>query len=185
MKDSKTILKKSAGIIIKAIDKGGEMAETLGSLVDKLTIKNIREFYLNRMISEKNGKFSVKELKDKLALLKEQQRGLKKEVDDYLAAALKSGFVKRDEKLKLYNARKDMGRIRPTVLLGEAISGLAEKNLELWNLEDEARRKDVELSYIGGIKRKIDLCNQQRNDYMDKIDELFAKKISALKKPKG
>jgi penicillin-binding protein-related factor A (putative recombinase) len=55
------------------------------------------------------------------------------------------------------------------------------KNLELWNLEDEARRKDVKLSYIGEIKRKIDLCNQQRNDYMDKIDELLAKKIMERK----
>jgi hypothetical protein len=158
------------------------MAETLGSLVDKLTIKNIREFYLNRMISEKSGKFSAQELKNKLFLLKEQKRSLKKEVDDFLSASLKSKVVLRDEKLKLYNARKDMGCIRPTVLLSEAISGLAERNLKLWNLEDEARRKDVELSYIGGIKRKIDLCNQQRNDYMDKIDELFAKKINALKK---
>ncbi|MCK9432647.1 MAG: DUF4254 domain-containing protein [Candidatus Omnitrophica bacterium] len=158
------------------------MAETLGSLVDKLTIKNIREFYLARMIKEKNGEFSTKELKQKLSKLKEQKRIMACEVDSFLAQAFLSGVAAQDEKLKLYNARKDIGRIQSTEFLGEAISGLAEKNLELWNLEDEARRKDVALSYIGKIKRKIDLCNQQRNDYIDKIDELLAEKIKSFGK---
>ena len=74
-----------------------------------------------------------------------------------------------------------MGRIPRTKNLGEAISGLSNKNLELWHLEDEARRKDVGLDYIGGIKRKIDLTNQHRNDFIDKIDELFDRKIKRLK----
>jgi len=153
------------------------MAETLGSLVDKLTIKDIREFFLGKMIAGKTSDFTSKELNNKLSILKEQKRSLKKEIDSFLLTSIKSKVVLRDEKLKLYNARKNIGCIPPTVLLGEAISGLALKNLELWNLEDEARRKDVKLNYIGEIKRKIDLCNQQRNDYIDKIDELFAKKI--------
>lgn len=153
------------------------MAETLGSLVDKLTIKDIREFFLCKMIEEKIGEFSNKELNKKLIILRKQKCSLKNEIDNFLLTSIKSKVVLRDEKLKLYNARKDIGRIPTTVLLGEAISGLAKKNLELWNLEDQARRKDVNLSYIGGIKRKIDPCNQQRNDYIDKIDELFAKKI--------
>ena len=37
------------------------MAETLGSLVDKLTIKSIREFYLQKSIKSKKSKFSQKE----------------------------------------------------------------------------------------------------------------------------
>jgi hypothetical protein len=161
------------------------MAETLGSLVDKLSIKNIREFFLCKMITEKTGKFSAKELNGKLVILRRQKSSLKKEIDDFLLTSFRPKVILQDEKLKLYNARKDMGCIRPTVFLSEAISGLAEKNLELWNLEDEARRKDVKLSYIGQIKRKIDLCNQQRNDYIDKVDELFAKKVNALKKHSG
>ena len=153
------------------------MAETLGSLVDKLTIKDIREFHICQMLLEKKGKFSKKELRSKLAILRKQKECLKGEIDDFTASAYRFGLILKDEKLKLYNAPKDMGRIPPTKRLGEAISGLAEKNLELWNLEDEARRMDVGLAYIGGIKRKIDLANQQRNDFIDKIDELFGKII--------
>lgn len=157
------------------------MAETLGSLVDKLTIKDIREFFLCKMMIEKIGEFSNKELKSKLLILRKQKCSLKNEIDNFILNSIKSKVVLKDEKLKLYNARKDMGSIPQSALLGESISGLARKNLELWNLEDQARRKDVNLSYIGGIKRKIDLCNQQRNDYIDRIDELFEKKIKPLK----
>ena len=154
------------------------MAETLGSLVDKLTIKEIREFHINEMIRAHDVKFSRSQLVSKLKVLHKQKDGLIGEINCLLAQALKTGTAVRDEKLKLYNAVTDIGRIPPTHSLGEAISGLAGKNLELWHLEDEARRKDVTLAYIGGIKKKIDLANQQRNDYIDKIDELFNGSIS-------
>ncbi|MCX5657965.1 MAG: DUF4254 domain-containing protein [Candidatus Omnitrophica bacterium] len=153
------------------------MAETLGSLIDKLTIKDIREFHLCLMLSGKSSKFSKKELEGKLTILRRQKKGLKKEIDDFIILANKAKISLKDEKLKLYNAPGDIGRIPQTKSLGEAISELAQKNLELWHLEDEARRKDVELNYIGRIKRKIDLTNQQRNDFIDKIDELFEKKV--------
>ncbi|MEI6863011.1 MAG: DUF4254 domain-containing protein [Candidatus Omnitrophota bacterium] len=153
------------------------MAETLGSLVDKLTIKNIREFYLRRMLFDKKRKFSEKEMKDKLAILSAQKKCLKDEIDSFMVTAYMSKSVLKDEKLKLYNAREDMGRIPKTKRIGEAISLLAQKNLELWNLEDEARRRDVDLSHVGSTKRKIDLANQQRNDLIDKIDELFGRVI--------
>jgi hypothetical protein len=154
-----------------------KMAETLGSLVDKLTIKDIREFHLRQMLEDKDDKFSKKDLVKKLELLSKQKSALKREIDDFIITASRKKILLKDEKLKLYNAVKDMGRIPRTTKIGAAISGLACKNLELWHLEDEARRKDVGLEYIGGIKRKIDLTNQQRNDFIDKIVELFEKKI--------
>ena len=149
------------------------MAETLGSLVDKLTIKDIREFHLVQMLDARDGKFKKAELKDKLALLQKQKRSLTREIDGFVAAAVKARSVPKDEKLKLYNAVQDMGRILKTESLGEAVSGLAQKNLELWHLEDEARRTDVSLADIGKVKKQIDRVNQQRNDYIDRIDELF------------
>lgn len=158
------------------------MAETLGSLIDKLTIKDIREFHLCQMLEAKDKKFPEKALKEKLGLLRAQKKDLAKEIDDFVVMALKGKTLLKDEKLKLYNAVKDMGRIPECKGLGEAISGLAHKNLVLWHLEDEARRKDVGLDYIGQIKRKIDLANQQRNDFIDKIDELFEKKLTRAKK---
>ncbi|HOU36066.1 MAG TPA: DUF4254 domain-containing protein [Candidatus Omnitrophota bacterium] len=153
------------------------MAETLGSLIDKLTIKDIREFHINQMIESKDAKFTRKELKAKRAVLLRQKNALKAEIDEFVRTATARGSTVKDEKLKLYNPAKDIGRIPRTDRLGEAISGLAMKNLQLWHLEDEARRADVGLDFIGRIKKKIDLVNQQRNDYIDRIDELFDERI--------
>jgi len=57
-------------------------------------------------------------------------------------------------------------------------------NLKLWHMEDEARRKDVDDSHIADAKRKIDILNQQRNDLIEELDELFLDVISGKKKMK-
>ena len=43
-------------------------------------------------------------------------------------------------------------------------------NFSLWHQEDTARRKDVGDDVIAGCKRAIDGFNQQRNDFMEKVD---------------
>jgi hypothetical protein len=153
------------------------MSETLGSLVDKLSIKSIREFHLREMLRSKKSKFPKRELKAKLNALSKQKSLLYKEIECFPASVLSGEVVAREEKLKLYNKPKDMGRIGRITALSKAIDGLAKKNLELWHLEDEARREDKPLSYTGKIKKRIDLANQQRNDLIDKIDEILEKKL--------
>jgi hypothetical protein len=153
------------------------MADTLGSLVDKLTIKEIREYHLGEMLLAGEKKFSPEELKNKLRVLKKQKAELFREIDGFVFLAIAGKVKIREDKLKLYNAPQDMGKILKSEEMGLTIAGLAKKNLELWHLEDLARRKDVDLAYIGGIKRKIDLANQQRNDFIDRIDELLEKII--------
>ena len=102
------------------------------------------------------------------------------EINGYVGSALSNpDMILRDEKIKLYNAKDIIGDIGNISGLAEAIDGLATKNLELWHLEDEARRTDVDLAYIGEIKKKIDPTNQRRNDFIDKIDEIFAVAIQS------
>lgn len=158
------------------------MAETLGSLIDKLTIKSIREFYLNKSIKAKDPKFSLKQLKDKLSLLQKQKAIQLLEIDNFIRLALDQKVTLREEKIKLYNSLKDMDKIGTNEKLSQAIEGLSRKNIELWHLEDEARRTDVSLAFIGKIKKKIDPTNQQRNDFIDKIDELFEKEIKKARR---
>ncbi len=160
------------------------MAETLGSLIDKLTIKSIREFYLSKSLKAKKSKFPKQELKEKLKLLKKQKALQLQEIEDFINLALSKKITLREEKIKLYNKPEDIGRIGKNEKLSKAIEGLSRKNIELWHLEDEARRTDMPLSYIGKIKRKIDPTNQQRNDFIDKIDELFEKAILKKRKTK-
>jgi len=158
------------------------MAETLGSLVDKLAIKSLREFHIKEMISAPQSKFPKAELKKKLVLLEKQKKLLHKEIDIFMVQALTRLVTMKDEKLKLYNKPESIGRVGAVRTVAGAIEKLAQKNIQLWHLEDEARREDVDLAYIGEIKRKIDATNQERNDFMDLVDELFSCAVMSAKK---
>jgi hypothetical protein len=146
------------------------LAETLGSLIDKLSIKNIRLDNLR-----KKGKKSKK----KMNIVQFQRRRLIEEMDQFLAQALKGRVKLKDEKVKLYRQSKVGEKISGT--LGALVDSLCQKNMQLWYLEDEARRSDVSDAYIGRIKRKIDIANLSRNDLIDRIDELLQRKVKKSK----
>ncbi len=149
------------------------MAETLGSLIDKLTIKALREFHLR----ERRASSREKEPARKLSILKKQKAALGDEIDVFLKLALAGKVSLTDEKLKLYNKPEVMGKTGNIKSLAQAIEGLAEQNIKLWHLEDEARREDKGLAFVGSIKRKIDITNQKRNDFIDLIDHLLKEYI--------
>ena len=144
------------------------MAETLGSLVDKLTIKNIR---LNNL--RKKGS------KKKINIVQSQRKELIEEMNQFLARVSKRKVKLKDEKVKLYKQPKVEEKILAT--LGALVDRLCQKNMQLWHLEDEARRSDVNDAYIGRIKRKIDITNLSRNDLIDRIDELLERKVKKSK----
>ncbi len=53
-------------------------------------------------------------------------------------------------------------------------------NFRLWNLEDEARRRDVGDDYIADIKRRIDRTNQLRNDLVERLDEALLASLAGV-----
>jgi len=142
------------------------LSETLGSLVDKLTIKNIR---LNNLRKAK------KKSRNKIDIVQAQRKDLIEEMNEFLAQALKGKVKLKDEKVKLYKQAGEKRKVSGT--LGALVDGLSQTNVQLWHLEDEARKSDVNDAYIGRIKRKIDIANQIRNDLIDRIDELLERKI--------
>lgn len=158
------------------------MAETLGSLIDKLTIKDLREFYIQQLLHDNKFKrFSRKNLQNKLKILKFQKKALISEIEDFIAKAAREKVVVTDYKLKLYN-KPSISKIGKLKDISSGIDKLAKKNIKLWHLEDEGRRENVSDAYIGRIKKKIDRANQERNDLIDAIDYLFKKHIKKDKK---
>ena len=151
------------------------MAETLGSLVDKLSIKNLRLWHLDELLEEKTGSDAkLDELQAKRELVLKQSRDLMDEINGYFAAALEGKVKIRDEKIKMY-ANKNVKPSDAIKELGQAISELSLRNIRCWHLEDEVRREDIPDSEIVQLKRKIDATNQERNDLMDKVDEILSK----------
>ena len=147
------------------------MAETLGSLVDKLSIKNLRIWHLDEALEEKNAS-DYAELKARRDLADKQRQNLVNEINDFLVSALKGEVCIRDEKIKLY-ANTNVSSSDSIKKLGEAVSELAFRNIKLWHCEDEVRRTDLADVEIVKIKRRIDTTNQERNDLMDKVDEIL------------
>ncbi len=52
-------------------------------------------------------------------------------------------------------------------------------NYQLWHEEDIARSRDVTDAEIAKVKRSIDGFNQQRNDWIEKIDDVITGMIEA------
>ena len=145
------------------------MAETLGSLVDKLSIKNLRIWHLEEALEKDSGS---EELKAKRDLADKQRQNLVEEINGFLVAALQGEVCIRDEKIKMYT-NTNVSSSDSVKKLGEAVSELAFRNIKLWHCEDEVRRTDLEDSEIVKIKRLIDTTNQERNDLMDKVDQIL------------
>ena len=145
------------------------MAETLGSLVDKLSIKNLRIWHLEEVLEKDSDS---KELKAKRDLADKQRQNLMQEINGFLVAALQGEVCIRDEKIKMYT-NTNVSSSDSIKKLGEAVSELAFRNIKLWHCEDEVRRTDLADSEIVKIKRRIDTTNQERNDLMDKVDEIL------------
>jgi len=149
------------------------MAETLGSLVDKLSIKNLRYWHIDESITkEDSSSRETQELKVKLKLVDSQRKDLLNEIDAFLAAALTGDVKVCDEKVKLYR-NTNVSSVENIKKLGEAVSELAMSNTRIWHLEDEVRREDLLDSEVVKLKRNIDQNNQERCNLVDKVDEIL------------
>tara|TARA_B100000686_G_C16763270_1_gene960124 strand:+ start:1719 stop:2204 length:486 start_codon:yes stop_codon:yes gene_type:complete len=149
------------------------MAETLGSLVDKLSIKNLRVWHIQEELDSRgsNSKL-VDELNAKKKLAEKQRDELMEEINGFFALALKGEVKVRDQKLKLYK-NLNVSSLDGLDKLGAVISELSIRNIRLWHLEDEVRRKDIPDAQVASCKRQIDTQNQERNDLMDKVDQIL------------
>ena len=53
------------------------------------------------------------------------------------------------------------------------------RNFRLWHLEDIARDREVTDAVIADVKRSIDAVNQERNDFIERIDAFLLEELTA------
>ncbi|NCC24475.1 MAG: DUF4254 domain-containing protein [Deltaproteobacteria bacterium] len=51
------------------------------------------------------------------------------------------------------------------------------RNFQLWHVEDRARRTDIGDAAVAECKRRIDALNQERNDCMERVDQVVVEMI--------
>ena len=138
------------------------MAETLGSLCDKLTVVKLKQWHSTAP--------------ERLGSLQTQESQLCNEIDEFVHAA-SSGAVPRDRLTFAANkVYKQAGNaIAPaTGTLGEIFARLASVNCTLWHEQEKVYEfEKVPPEAKNSVVKQIALLNLERTECIDAIDRVF------------
>lgn len=148
------------------------MAETLGSLCDKLTIVKLKQYH-----SEGQSQL------DSLAC---QEKQLQDEIDEFLNLAL-SGDIPPErltfESNKVYNkAGNIVDKVKGS--LGEVFSKLTQVNCDLWHEQEHVYEfEKVPPDEKDKVVKQLALLNLERNNCIDEINKQFRTLITNGEQP--
>jgi hypothetical protein len=138
------------------------MAETLGSLCDKLSIIKLKQWHT----VEPSRKES----------LEVQERQLIAEIDEFVQGAI-SGAVPLERLTFASNKVHSMQRPAVQVTtggLGQVFAQLAATNCELWHEQEKVYGFElVPADEKNGVVKRLALLNLERTECIDRIDHLF------------
>jgi hypothetical protein len=146
------------------------MAETLGSLCDKLTIVKLKQWHSPDPQAQEN--------------LSRQERQLQAEIGEFVEAAL-AGAIPLERLTvasnKVYKKEgHEIGEI--TGAIGEVISRLADANCRLWHCQEQVYDFErVPVPEKDGVVKQLAVLNLERVKCVDQIDILFAKHLTAAR----
>jgi hypothetical protein len=144
------------------------MAETLGSLCDKLIIIKLKQWHT--------------EEENTLQSLKVQAQQLSTELNEYIEAAVQ-GIINLDK--LIFPANKVYKKIDHTIEVnlenfGEIFSALAETNCALWDVQAKVYDfEKVPMHQKDQIVKQLAVLNLQRHQCIDAFDRLFIQYIKA------
>ena len=137
------------------------MAETLGSLCDKLTIVKLKQYH--------------SESKEKLDSIVSQKIQPKEEIDQFILSAMQS--IIPLEKLTFQSNKvyvmsdKDIERFKGTI--GEIVSKLAEVNCELWHEQEKVYAfESIPAAQKNHAIKQLVKLNLERTTCIDEIDNV-------------
>jgi len=135
------------------------MAETLGSLCDKLTIVKLKQWHSTD--------------KSKLELLHDQCKKLSDEIDEYLFRVTSGQVSPEKIKSPSYKVYKEANN--PTReffgTIGKIASELATVNCALWHEQEKVYEFDkVPATEKDGVIKKLAILNLERNKCIESID---------------
>lgn len=138
------------------------MAETLGSLCDKLTIVKLKRWH--------------SEDPERLKSLAAQEEQLHNEIDEFLRAAIAGDLPIERLTFAANKVYKKEGNVVPEFdgSIGEVFSQLAEVNCRLWHVQEKVYEfETVPMNEKDNVIKELAILNLERTSCIDKLDEQF------------
>jgi hypothetical protein len=144
------------------------MAETLGSLCDKLTIVKLKQFH--------------SEEASRLESLAKQEKELSEEIDEYVGDALSGKIPLGKLTFDANKVYKKEGNETKEVKgnIGQIFAELAQVNCDLWHEQEKVYEfEKVAIEEKDRVVKRLAILNLQRNKCMDAINKTFQQLVSA------
>ena len=150
------------------------MAETLGSLCDKLTIVKLKQWHA--------------EEQNKQASLSAQEKQLLDEINAFITEAIAGRIPPERLTFAANKVYKKEGNVVDDVKghIGDIFARLADVNCRLWHVQERVYDfEDVAAGQKDGLVKQLALLNLERNQCIDRLDSTFRDLVEASRIPAG
>lgn len=146
------------------------MAETLGTLADKLTTVQLKLWHTDD--PERNHSLEV------------QQKQLQDEINEFVAAALAGEVPIEKLTFAANKVYKKDGNVVPEFhgTIGEMFSQLATVNCRLWHVQEKVYEfEKVPIEQKDEVVKQLAIVNLERNQCIDRLDEEFRRVVQSAR----
>jgi len=142
------------------------MAETLGSLLDKLTIVKLKQWHSEDATAQES--------------LKRQESQLQSEITEFISGALSGAIPLEKLTFAANKVYKKEGNAVSEVQgsIGEVFSQLSEVNCKLWHEQEKVYEfEKVAVAEKDRVVKALAVLNLERNKCIDAIDKGFQSQV--------
>ncbi|HYX27585.1 MAG TPA: hypothetical protein VE863_03385 [Pyrinomonadaceae bacterium] len=146
------------------------MAETLGSLCDKLATVKLKLWHSDDA--------------DRLRSLTAQEKQLQQEIDEFMSAAMSGDIPVERLTFAQNKVYKKDGNIVPEFdgTLGESFAQLAHTVCKLWHVQEKVYEFEaIPVDQKDAVIKELAIVNLERNQCIDKLDQQFRNLVAAAR----
>jgi len=145
------------------------MAETLGTLADKLITVKLKLWHTDDAL--------------RTGSLKAQETQLQNEINEFVGAAITGDIPIERLTFASNKIYKKEGNVVPDFsgTIGQIFAQLAEVNCRLWHVQEKVYEfEQIPVSQKDDIIKQLAVVNLERNQCIDRLDEKFRNSIEKL-----
>jgi hypothetical protein len=146
------------------------LAETLGSLCDKLATVKLKLWHTD------DGA--------RLQSLRAQEKQLRQEIDEFMSAALAGDIPLERLTFAQNKVYKKEGNVVPEFkgTLGESFAQLAHTVCKLWHVQEKVYEfESIPMNEKDGVIKELAIVNLERNQCIDQLDQQFRQAIAEVR----